>query len=367
MKRQLFVCNSVYQILVAIWIKFTYFKKISSDLLISDHMNNPEKLVINVSETGVFDHVYFIRTLGYVRNSGAMSRTKRIAINLFPNHYVKKFVKLKEDYTDLFVANVNCFAQLLFNALSHKNPRIKLSIFEDGMYTYSSMYEKDYNGTFIPIENMWKIILHKCIYRRKSIYGNVSSLWLFCPENLMWVPDFPVKEMSKISKSNKKFVSLCNLAFDYANTKDTYNKKYIFLEESFYAENKRINDVEIVEKIAENVGKENIMIKIHPRNPYNRFANLGYKTNIDTSIPWEVIIMNVDMSKKVLITISSSSVLNPILIFGEKIRVYSIYKCIESEDGTEEFLTNEMWEITYKIFRKYSDMITICDSTDEIV
>lgn len=55
-----------------------------------------------------------------------------------------------------------------------------------------------------------------------------------------------------------------------------------------------VNDVELIEALADKVGKQNMMVKIHPRNPVNRFEKLGYKTNHNTAIPWEVIVMNTD-------------------------------------------------------------------------
>lgn len=118
--------------------------------------------------------------------------------------------------------------------------------------------------------------------------------------------------------------------------------------------------------MAERVGRDKIMVKIHPRNPHNRFLELGYKTNQDTSIPWELILMNVDMSDKVLITISSSSILNPILILGQGVKAYSIYECVDHEHCHSRLLSGEMWEIAHKLFVKYSDMIKICHSVDEI-
>lgn len=72
------------------------------------------------------------------------------------------------------------------------------------------------------------------------------------------------------------------------------------------------------------------MVKIHPRNPVNRFEKLGYKTNHNTAIPWEVIVMNTDdISDKVLITVASSCILNPIIVFGKEVHAFSLYDCID--------------------------------------
>ena len=114
-----------------------------------------------------------------------------------------------------------------------------------------------------------------------------------------------------------------------------------------------------MKQLAQQVGKENIMVKIHPRNPENRFEKLGFKTNKDTSIPWEVILMNIDdVSNKVFITIASQAILNPIMIFGLTIKAYSLYPCLTEIPQT---LQGESWNFLYQLFEKYSDQIMLCD------
>ena len=63
MNRQLFVCNSVYQVLVAMWIKYIYHQREVSDLIISDHMNGAKTLTENIKKTGIFDQVYYVESV----------------------------------------------------------------------------------------------------------------------------------------------------------------------------------------------------------------------------------------------------------------------------------------------------------------
>lgn len=366
MKRQLFVCNSVYQIFVALWIKFYYYSDSKLDIIISDHMSQGKKLADNIRQISLFEHVYYAETLDFAKFNVKLTKKERIFASLYPNKMLHQFVDLSERYTQLYIANVDYFSQLLFDALAHKNAEIELIIYEDGMFTYSRLYEKDYLSTFIPKTNVIKKFLHTCIYRKKTIFGNVHEMLVFNPENMLWKPDFPIVALKKIERENREFRGICNLVFSYYNSTDVYDKKYIFLEESFSAEGAKLDDLEIVEQIALRVGKENIMVKIHPRNPINRFARIGIKTNQDISIPWEVIIMNTDFSDKILITVSSSSILNPRLIFGQYVKAYSIYECVDHEHCNSRLLSDDMWEIASKLFKKYKDMVTICNTIDEI-
>ena len=119
-----------------------------------------------------------------------------------------------------------------------------------------------------------------------------------------------------------------------------------------------------MEELASYVGKENIMVKIHPRNPINRFAERGFKTNKDTSIPWEVLLLTgEDFDKKIYLTVASSAILNPIMVFGMKIRAYSLFPCLSVIPMR---LQGSAWEFLKELFEHYPNMINICDNMSKL-
>jgi hypothetical protein len=209
--------------------------------------------------------------------------------------------------------------------------------------------------------------VRRYIYRKKYLHDYAHELYLFHPANIKWHFEGKCLEIPKIDCDDLKFRNICNWVFRYDDICDSYDRKYIFMEESYFVEGLKINDVELVEQIAARVGKENIMIKIHPRNPVNRFKQAGFKTNENMSIPWELIVMNTgDISDKILITIASSSVMTPILLFGKKVHVYSLYNLINEDVKKSKLLSGGVWEYTKELFEKYNNMITVCNSVDEI-
>ena len=144
---------------------------------------------------------------------------------------------------------------------------------------------------------------------------------------------------------------------------DVYDKKYIYFEECYFAETGYMEDVELINTLAEKVGKENIMIKIHPRNPENRFEKLGYKTNKDTFIPWEVILMNNDFSDKVLIAIGSQTILTPYMLFGMNMKSYSLYHCLKEKP---DLLNGPLFDVIMNFYNKYNENIIMYDSVERI-
>lgn len=84
-------------------------------------------------------------------------------------HVLKNFVKLNAKYTELYMANVDFFSAP-FDALAHQYSRLKLIIFEDGLFTYSRLYEEDYKSTYIPVKSLIKKWLHSIVYRKNNLW-----------------------------------------------------------------------------------------------------------------------------------------------------------------------------------------------------
>lgn len=368
MKNDLFLCNSVYQVMVALWIKYRELPDDQADIIVSNHMNGGMQIADKIAATGIFNHVYFAETLDESRYRVTRSRFNRVIGDINPLNELKQYVRITETYSDVYIANFDGFSQMLYNALSRKMPSLYLHVFEDGLSTYCefekyyTFFEHYYYST--DKVGFLKNFVRKHIYKKRTIFGNVYDFLVFNPEIMKWNPGCDVKAIAKIDSSDKNFRQIINNVFNVKASTDKYDTKYIFFEESFFADGERVTDIELVEELAKKVGKENIMIKIHPRNPINRFAELGYKTNHDTSIPWEVILMNLgDVSDKVFLTIASSAILNPITIFGAKITAYSLFPCL---DIIPERLKGDAWEFLKEMFEHYSNMITLCDDINII-
>ena len=369
-RKQLFLCNSVYQVMVALWLKHRYYRSIESDIIISNHMNGGREISERVEAAGLFRKTFYGETLEESRYRVKRTRAENIRVNLNQMVLLKQYVALKNEYTDIYLANFDGFSQLLFTALSRGNVNLRLHVFEDGISTYCDFkkYYEYFRGYYydpqVDKRNPIKRLLHQRIYKIRPIYNNITDFYVFNPQLMKWNPGIPIYEMDKIDRMDEEFRLLVRQVFAVDQSVDHYDRKYIFFEESFFADGDTINDVELVEQLVAQVGKENIMIKIHPRNPVNRFAELGYKTNTDTSIPWEVILMNLgDVSNKVFLTVASSAILNPIMIFGTRIKAYSLFPCLKI---IPKRLQGEAWAFLKELFLRYPDMITLCDDISTI-
>lgn len=362
MSNNLILCNSVYQVFVALWLKHNMLSEENSDIIISDHMNGYDLIAESIKKTGLFKTVYTVKSKHFVFGSYEYSsQLQKFFYRTFPKKELYKFIKLKTKYDSFYFSNLDEFSELIYDVLKRRNNKMKVNIYTDGISTQSKLFEGYYNDTDIPKTKKYKFFA--LISGKKYIYGNINKFLVFEPDLMEWDPKCKVVKINPVSK-DETFLNIVNQVFEYENIEDEYNEKYIFFEESFYADSGYMEDVELIEKLAEIVGKENLLIKIHPRNPKNRFKELGYKTNKNTSVPWEVIAMNIDLSDKKLISIASSSILNPKQVLGINTQAYSLINCLNE---VPELLDSPLSKTVVNMFHAYPDSIKICTDIEDIM
>ncbi len=333
-KKILILVNTYFQIIIAIKLKLTTYKNDDVDIIISNHSVDSYKIYESLKNISIFNKIF------YFRSKEAKNKIIKILQNfcylLFPNLSLNS-KKMKLGYYDEYLFyNINKYSYLLYDALHKKNKKVKVIRFEEGYISYLHIN--------VGISNSYKKIrkiLGKEFIEEKIEYNN-----LFNPNLLIYNPKAPIKKIENLERKDIELRNIVNKVFKYDLINDIYDKKYIFFEESFFCDNKGIDDMDLILNIAEIVGKENLMVKLHPRNKVDRFKEYGITTNKTIGIPWEVIQMNNDFSNKVFLTISSGSVLASKLYFNDNIETYLLFNC-----------TNKMSDMVTDEYSKYLEKI----------
>lgn len=351
MRRILVICNTPFQFMVITHILSIYYKDYEVDIVVSNQFRGGKRVAENARK--LFRNVYYIKNVSHKRGNSLLRRLdlfRRIILNFWYAIWIGR-----TKYDDILFSNIQIFTKLLITIARRKNRECRIHIAEEGLGTYSKLYGgSDSSNT-----------LYRKYIDQEGVFAKLSTLYLFNPQFLAW--DFPKSKICKLplfDAHNSSFMNILNVLFDYKHCRDNYNKKYIFFEESYYAEGEAVPDIEIVDRIAEKVGKENIMVKVHPRNPINRFKQLGYKTNEDSFIPWELIVLNQDMRDKVFITIASGAAINPFLYMGLPITSYSLLNCFEHRPG---IMSTSVGDIMAQAYAMYPDMLVAPKTIDEFL
>ena len=330
-KRVLFICNTAYQLFTIVQLRLTEYKSDNVDIVLSNQFSNSARIVDNVKKSELFRHVLHIE-------NRKQDFSSRIAETLHNVKILRKLRKHLGQIDEVCFSNISVFTILFLRFYQKKAP--KVCIFEDGFVTYSKAFEEMDQATIFS-----KLLLPKGVLNR------TSKLWLFSPELLDWQKkNIAVCKIKPVDKNDKSIVDIFNRIFGYETNVDRYDKPYLFMEESFFADGYSVDDLKIVKGIADKVGKENLMVKLHPRNSENRFEALGIKTNSSFAIPWELIVLNQNFENYTLISISSSSILQPFLLFGMPIKCYALLGTLGQRPGNMNGTLGDYMESLFSRF-----------------
>ena len=102
----------------------------------------------------------------------------------------------------------------------------------------------------------------KTFYKRINYeaFVKLNGVYLFTPELMDWKPCSAIRRIKKIDPDNKEMVKVFNKAFGAETLSDNYSEKYIFFEESYFADGICVEDEEILDKISNIVGKDNLFV-----------------------------------------------------------------------------------------------------------
>ena len=349
MQEILILCTSPYQLLVANQLKEQYFKDDKVSLAVGDTIANVSDLFLRLRQEDAFERVLLWKIKGIVRFGLSEKLKDAISYRNQANRYTKELDGLDRNYDVFLYANISRIAGYVARRLTTINPNLTIQMFEDGFSTYSS-----YTGDYLEKRSV------KHWFTRRSLW-KTRELFIFNPDIMAWRPTFHVTKIS--SDFSQVFLNRINRIFGYGFLKDDYNKRVIFFEESYSADGKTVDDVDLLEEIAKVVGKDNIIVKIHPRNPTNRFSEHGFVTNTNTSIPWEVILINGDFSKSIFVTMASNAAMNPYFLFGKTTPAFLLFKCSKTPDA----MYKDIIEFDDQLCSKYPRVFFITQSYEEMI
>lgn len=336
----LFQSNTVYQLLVVLHLKFSLFKNDDCDIIISNIMNGSNTFYENLKKTNKFTNVYLQNTKGII-----VPKINRVIRNKkYDDQYIdlNKF-DFKTKYDLFFITNLHLSNLIIYKRLSKMN-NVEFCLYEDGLATYSLLYKNIYT-------------LKKGIKKYSSLNYEIKEtkkLYVFNPKLMVWKPKQELIEIPSLKNCSEEELRFINTVFGYETFSLPDDCKTIYFEESYLTEGKKVNDLEIIEKCIKKFGNDGFYIKRHPRNRENRFNSLNIKVLDTDSIPWELIVLNnMDRIKDItLLSIDSSTIFNPTLLFGLDVKSYSCENMVNDKKELYDYIP----DIVHKLVEQYDNI-----------
>lgn len=324
--KRLILCNTYYQLLIAIQMKNSKFKKDKVSVVISDTPSkNVEAVYERLKEIDFFENVYFIKLRNEFDKNGIKGKFSIISDCVTGNnHYIQKTIgNLK---VDEFIFDGIGYGMLgLYAYLYKNNNKLIVSMMEEGIAVYD-WFERNVYKLF---NNKMKIMYFlmsfmRTIENKPLLHKIVKKYYCFHPEFYHGVLE--AVQIPLIEENDDVVSKVVSKIFDVTKNVSEIKEKYIFFAGigDFEGE-KPIGEVKIATEIAEIVGKENFIVKLHPRDASGNFEKSGLKILTNSQIPWEAIQLNGNYSDKVFLSATSGSVLGVNMILEKKIKTVFLF------------------------------------------
>lgn len=323
-KSILVISNTYFQLIVAIQLKETFWFNDKVDIVITDQSNNSEKVAKNLSKLQIFNKVIWRKTKKLCQSTGG------IFLNIRKLRYICfgiTDIKVTQNfYNELVYYNPDIYTYGIFAKLKEDNVNLHVCRFEEGILSYpDSEYLKN-------SKLKYSNVIRK-LFKNTLLDEETKNFYCFYPK--MYFGNMNPIEIHKIENYNimgNNLKKIFNLNDEMLHIKE----KYIFFTGVFDFEGgSPIGEFELVLKIAKLVGKDNLIIKTHPRDSRTIYAENKLKVYKHSYIPWEAIQFNNDFSDKVLLTVNSGSVLGANLILENRAESYFLFNCCKIENNYE--------------------------------
>lgn len=322
MKHILMKCETYTMIIAALQIKRCFISDDDIvDVMISDESRNSEKIVKNLKDLCEFRNVYYIKTKEKYKGGNFRKKIRKIFYVIENEKKASEYFGIfKWKYDEFYFCNFDITSNQIYWYLLKYNANIKCHRFEEGYSTYLVFNDYKVLSYFMKVVGF--------IARKKILEKNIADSFFYEPKLVAYKKNVKKRKIPSIKKENKDFVTCLNRIFEYSGQAEEFSKPFIFFEESFCVDKKElINDYEVVMNIVRCVGKENIIVKIHPRNECNRFLKDGLQVG-NSNIPWEIILLNGNFDNSLFLTISSGSVINSMTWNNCMMKTILLYKTL---------------------------------------
>ena len=316
--KKLIICDTHYQFITAIQMRLTIFNNDIVDIWISDHSLGAKKIAENTDKLKIFNSVQFINTKKKSYSQNSVNNIFDIIKNNF-GHIILKEIPLYDEVVfyglDLLIISIADF----YNSKNHETT---WSRFEEGIFSYDTDFSY---GKRVQLSN--KI---RRITGRPIVDNLIKNYYCFYPElkelhlewNLIQIPSiYTTREV------------LCKLLKSiYQCTEMNILQKYIFFASSSDIDGTPYGETDLVLKIADKIGYENILIKMHPRDSRNVYEKSGISVMKESSIPWEVIYLVSDFSDKIMLTVNSGAFISISALDNASLKGIFLFNIVETND-----------------------------------
>lgn len=333
--KALFICHTYMQVIIAIQTKLSLFADDDIDVILSNSSLNADKRAEGLRKTGLFRRVRCIEVKAFREKSNPLKLIDAMKFLFEKEAFSDVLWDDDIDYDQVYFYNPSFVANAIVNKIFQKSGRKKipeLISYEEGVLSYGFL--TNLSG------RAGKVARLSDFFNRfkgsPSMFQNTRKFMCYYPEVLKAVQPEGHRDISTIRipliSRDSRLLSALNTTFDYDPSAHSFPQKYVYFSTSADIDGHPVGETEIILKLADLVGKDNLLVKVHPRDGRDVFARNGLPVSRDSSTPWEVIQLNHDFTAHVFISLSSGSIINVTAMMNENIPTYMLYPLVAGKD-----------------------------------
>lgn len=307
--RRLYLCPTLLHLFNCIVLEHSKDDHENADLWLSDASDFTEK-VEPLKQCGLFQHVHLLEINDRLEQLKALPEVEeRREIMCHPLTYFTQVAAILDEdqvqYDEMYCNLDSYLTKVIYYCFVERGMSMKVHFVNEG----TASYALDMDNTRID----W--LPHKS-YGAAKFEQNIHDLWLYHPELYTGgVKRLQLKQLPYSIQTDAGLQQMLHTVFGHISS---FSQKVVFFESCFMGDGILSNEMKLFQQIANVVGKENIIVKRHPRNTIDRFTPMGYAVMENASVPWEIMLMDMDVSNKVLVSIASFTCLSPMEMYGKK-------------------------------------------------
>ncbi len=347
-KRQLFLVSTPYQIFNAIAvIRMNDYR--NCDIYVLQQFSGAVELIDKLKESGLFNIVRLVKYNRINKGNKFLRYSKKIIKYPFYYQIAKKYFELDLEYENVYLTCPDIIFEFAIAALKKRNKKLSVNYYEDGTFSYIKSEDNlnAHRGQYIKF--LSKVIA------MPNAFEKIDKFYVYEPQVAALRSNGEVKDqLAKINREDLKWRLTLNHIFSYHSD---YNIKddIIFLEQPYEGNLDNFEHETFFNIISYCKGGEDIIVKLHPRTRREMFSVEGVKIYEHQGIPWEMICLNNNMNKKLIITFSSSAAFTSKFIFDDEpyvLFLINLYPNIENYSTLQNLID--------KLVFTYRDKQKIC-------
>lgn len=314
---KLIICDTLFQIIVAIQMKITLFQNDTVDLWISDHSIGVDSVTERLRKQKLFESITYIKTkdLIYLKN-----RFKKL-VNTLQFGLGKKQITQTNNYNEIIFYSTSEIIYCISNIYRRRKFNTTWSRFEEGILSYETDFV--YGNSVKILE---KILT---LFNRNIVTDEIKKYYCFFPELKKTNRQWRLIKIPDLSANEAYIKSILIDAFGFEEK--PIKQKFIYFASSSDIDGYPYGETELILKISNIVGKDNLIVKKHPRDDRDVFDKHGIAVLDSIGIPWEIFQMSSYFQNKILLTVDSGAFLGITAMLNSQIRGLFLFPYFEGK------------------------------------